>query len=366
MNTTEKNWNCWRDEINRRQDSGEGLEFTLEGFANSLGLPSSCQDLYDFLELLVESKEIRKVETYRCPRCDYIFPLGASKPISACARCLVDYDEQGEEVINTIFYKLPGDYSRDIRWVIVIHGMNSRAPWQEEFSWQIANRLRYSAPVLIYKYGWATIEVLFKPCHRRLARELGERIRIAINQADQSKRPISPDIVAHSFGTHLFSLILEDPYFKDLKFGRVINAGSIVRPDFDWDSLIAEKRLEAILNHVAEKDGAVPFAEYAIPGSGPSGKIGFLSKKAINVQNDSFGHSDFFKAENLHSLISDGGLWNSFLTCPLARFKPDKSFNPRVKWRPLTWPVRTFLKVFFFIIYCLGWPFSWVRRKFDP
>lgn len=264
---------------------------------------------------------------------------------------------------DELFYRFPGEKSRDIRWMIVIHGMNSRATWQEEFSWQIANRLRYSAPVLIYKYGWATIEVLFKPFHRRLAKQLGTRIRIAIEQAKHSQRPPTPDIIAHSFGTRLLSLVLEDPEFEDLKFGRVITAGSIIRPDYDWDTLIADGRLEAVLNHVAAKDGAVPFAEYTIPGSGPGGKKGYGSKKAINIRNYDFVHSSFFLPDNLRNLISDNGLWHLFLTRPLAHFKPEGDFKLSSPWKPLPAFVRALLQMLLFLVFCLAYPFSWFRRK---
>jgi hypothetical protein len=72
--------------------------------------------------------------------------------------------------------------------------------------------------------------------HRKLAKRLGERICIAIAQAKASRRPPRPDIIIHSFGTHLLSMVLTNPDFEDLKFGRVITAASVIRPDFDWDS----------------------------------------------------------------------------------------------------------------------------------
>lgn len=187
--------------------------------------------------------------------------------------------------------------------------MNSRAKWQEEFSWQIANRLRYSAPVLIYKYGWATIDVLVCWLHRKLASRLGERMRIAIAQAEASQRPTRPDIIAHSFGTHLLSMVLTDPDFEDLKFGRVVTAGSIIRPDFDWDSLIENDRVEAVLNHVGGKDKPVLISQFVIPCTGPGGRVGYTANKAINVCIPTFKHSDFFLTENLRAQIAHGGLW---------------------------------------------------------
>ncbi|MER8583357.1 hypothetical protein NKG95_32550 [Mesorhizobium sp. M1423] len=291
-------------------------------------------------------------------------PAGA--PYAICPYCHTDYQQEGKEVLVEYFYRLEGQTSRDIRWMIVIHGMNSRAKWQEEFSWEIANRLRYSAPVLIYKYGWATIDVLARWLHRRLAKRLGERIRVAIEQAIERQRPPRPDIIAHSFGTHLLSLILENPDFEDLKFGRIITAGSIVRPDFDWERQIASGRVEAVLNHVAAKDKAVPFSQYVIPGAGPGGRAGYAAKAILNVRNMDFGHSDFFEPDNLRLLIADGGLWHSFLTHPLSHFSPNGAFAPNRAWKPAPLLLRGLARTLGYTLFCLIAPLSWLRRRLDP
>jgi hypothetical protein len=138
--------------------------------------------------------------------------------------------------------------------MIVVHGMNTRAPWQEDFSWLVANKLKYAAPVLIHKYGWATIDVLVVRRHRQLARTLGARIRRAVEYARARGLTDAPDVLVHSFGSRLFSLIMNDEAFSDLNFGRVITAGSIIPPDFNWRSLIDEGRVEAVLNHMGGRD----------------------------------------------------------------------------------------------------------------
>lgn len=366
MNTSQSKEARWKTEISRRLERGNGLEFTLAQFAKTVDVQSNDPILRKFLEELVSSAQADRIDAYSCPLCTYVFAPGTSKTITMCPACHVDYQEEGEEVVNECFYKLIGDNSRDIRWIIVIHGMNSRAPWQEEFSWQIASRLRYSAPVLIYKYGWATIDVLIKPIHRKLARQLGESLRIAIEQATDSQRPSRPDIIAHSFGTRLFSLVLEDPNFQNLKFGRVITAGSIVRPDFDWARHVSEGRLEAVLNHVGAKDMAVPCSQYTIPGAGPGGTVGYAAEEVLNVRNDNFGHSDFFVPENIRVLISNDGLWYRFLTYPLSNFAPVGAFKPTRTWAPACWPILACLRVLLGIIFVLMAPLSWLRRKFDP
>jgi hypothetical protein len=357
----------WKAEIARRLEQGNGLEFSLPQFAQVVGVPANDPALQAFLDELVESTEAKRIEAFRCPvlKCGQMLtPAGA--PYAICPHCHTDFQQEGEQVLVEHFYRIQGETSRDLEWMIVIHGMNSRAAWQEEFSWQIANRLRYSAPVLIYKYGWATVDVLVKWQHRRLAKRLGERIRIAIQQAVESKRPGIPDIIAHSFGTRLFSLILEDPAFNDLKFGRIITAGSIIRPDFPWGRHIAEGRAEAVLNHVAAKDKAVPFAQYAIPGAGPGGKVGYAGTAVLNVRDSRFGHSDFFEPCNLRALIADSGLWHSFLTHPLVHFRPEGAFTPDRPWKPAWLLIRGPVRAVGYGLFAVAAPMSWVRRRLDP
>lgn len=357
----------WKAEMARRLEAGDGLEFSLTQFAEAVSVPADDIALQAFLNEAVETAAASRIKGYRCPmpNCRRVLN-SAGAPYAICPYCHTDYQQEGEEVLVEHFYRLKGETSREIRWMIVIHGMNSRANWQEEFSWQIANRLRYSAPVLIYKYGWATIDVLVKWLHRRLAKRLGERIRIAIEQSIRSQRPPRPDIIAHSFGTHLLSLILEDSDFADLTLGRIITAGSIIRPDFDWERQIASGRIEAVLNHVAEKDKAVPLAQYVIPGAGPGGKVGYAAKSVLNVRDKDFGHSDFFEPANLRALIADEGLWHSFLTHPLAYFRPDGAFTLDRAWKPVPLLLRGLGRTLGYALFCLAAPFSWLRRQLDP
>ena len=358
----------WDAEIERRLASGDGLEFSLEHFALAVGGDPTCDELEAYLDEMVTEGKIIPIPALRCPieTCGQVLP-GSGSPYTACPACHSDYQELGVGPVGVSFYRLTGDISRDIRWMIVIHGMNSRAKWQEEFSWEIANRLRYSAPVLIYKYGWVTIDVLVTWMHRRLAKNLGERIRIAVEQASASDRPNRPDIIAHSFGTRLFQLILDDPDFDDLSFGRVITAGSIIRPDFDWARQIRSGRVEAVLNHVAENDGAVPLAQYAIPGTGPGGKFGYIDSAAFNVRASGIGHSGFFESEMLRSSIAETGLWHSFLTHPLGHLTPTDVFTIEPpKWKSAPILLRGISRILGFTLFFVASPFSWLRRRFDP
>jgi len=356
----------WQAEVERRLGQGVELEFTLGQFAQAVGAAPGDGALHAFLDGLVSAAIALRSDAYRCPMapCARLLPVGTANTV--CPFCLADFQQEGVAPEVEPAYRLVGESSRDIRWVIVIHGMNSRAKWQEAFSWEIANRLSYSAPVLIYKYGWATIDVFARWLHERLARRLGERMRIAIEEAQKSRLPDRPDIIAHSFGTLLLSRVLENPAFADLKFGRIITAASIVRPDFDWDRLIEQGRVEAVLNHVGGRDRAVPLAQFAIPGAGPGGKVGYLAAATLNVRADHYGHSGFFIPENLGTAISRHGLWQAFLTRPLAHFRPAGAFVPGPHWRPAPLPLRLCTRALAYGLFWVLAPFSWLRRRLDP
>ncbi|MEO5559423.1 MAG: hypothetical protein ABIO49_06420, partial [Dokdonella sp.] len=216
------NEQAWRNEIARRRAQGVVLEFDPADFALAVGTRWPDESLRAFLDRSVTSHALERIDTWRCPDPNCRRPLGAGMAASQeCPYCGSDFREQGLQPEATVRYRIVGETSRDIHWMIVVHGMNSRARWQEDFSWRIANRLKYSAPVLIYKYGWATIDVLVAWRHRQLARDLGARIRRAIADAEAHGINDRPDIVVHSFGSRLFTLLLTDPDFADLSFGRV-------------------------------------------------------------------------------------------------------------------------------------------------
>ncbi|WP_419963771.1 hypothetical protein [Pantoea vagans] len=331
----------WVDAVNRKVELGEGLEFSAAQLARQLNEPDIAS-LTAFLAKLVVLGSATEFMAYTCPMRGCQKTLRSGVDPVACPFCRVTFIEEGVTPTTEHFFRLTAESSRDIRWMVVIHGMNSRAPWQEAFSWEIANLLKYSAPVLIYKYGWATYEVLFPGIHRRMAKSLGRRIRIASGRARAANLPDCPDVIAHSFGTRLFSLVLEDPEFADLRFGRVITAGSIIRPDFDWKCHFQDGRVEAVLNHIAAKDGAVPFAVWAIPGTGPSGKVGYMSQQVLNIRNLQYGHSSFFEDQYLPALIGENGLWHSFFTRPLKPLRNDGVFVLKDAWQPpTTWQIIT-------------------------
>ncbi|WP_447753339.1 hypothetical protein [Sphingopyxis fribergensis] len=301
-------------------------------------------DVTALLDAAATAGMVQSVDVLRCPVAGcpgLLSPDDIANGI--CPRCETDLRELGDDPIPARRYTTGTQPSRDIPWFIAIHGMNTLGDWQQEFSWQIATKLRYSAPVLIYKYGLIRASVLLRWRHRALARQLGNRIRDAAAQARRNQIAEAPDVLIHSFGSQLFRLVLEMDEFADLTFGRVIAAGSVIRPDFDWTAQIAAGRIQSLLNHCAGKDLAVPLAQYFIPGCGPGGRHGFVDRSVTNISNPDFSHSSALRPEALAANLGRGGSWDRFLTAPPDKFGDVSRFLPgpwRPRWRVLRAVVR--------------------------
>jgi hypothetical protein len=294
------------------------------------------------LEALVVQGRLARTEKILCPVKDCSRPISAEDvAANHCPHCGTDLRTLDEAPIVRFVFRHSGPLSRDLQWAVVAHGMNTFGPWEEEFSWRLALKLRYSAPVLIYKYGMVRLGVLFRFRHRALVRTFGKRIRQSVVHATDSGRTRAPDVILHSFGTLLFAKLLDDPDFRDLRFGRVILAGSIVRPDHAWARFIRSGRVEAVLNHCGSKDHIVDLAAFAIPDTGPSGRVGFSDAAVLSVQADGFDHSTFFEAYGLDASLAPGNLWDAFLRAPpeaLENLRMDR--RPALTWRALPAPLR--------------------------
>jgi len=157
------------------------------------------------------------------------------------------------------------------------------------------------------------------------------------------------DIVIHSFGSQLFRLVLELADCSDLRFGRVIAVGSVIRPDFDWSSYIRDGRIEAVLDQCGGSDRAVPFAQFTIPGTGPGGRHGFTDPAAINLRNGEYGHSTAFTEGELARNLVRGGPWDRFLREPLSTFSDPTRFVPNA-WSPAPGLIRGFVHAFIVVL----------------
>lgn len=314
--------------------SGQSPEIDPKLFRDQLVEAGIEADAVSLLDAAAEAALVERIAVWRCPEknCRGVIDAGDASN-RHCPHCGADFRETGDEPVEAVIYRGSKALSRDVPWLIAVHGFNTRGPWQEEFSWRVAHRFKYHAPVLIYKYGLVQLGVLFRRRHRVLAQRLGQQIRNAVALARENRIAEPPDIVIHSFGSQLFRLLLESEEFSDFKFGRVIAVGSIIRPDFNWSYYLSNGRIEAVLHQCGGSDLAVPFAQFTIPGTGPGGRHGFNDPAVVNVRNMQYGHSTAFSEAELARNLSRGGLWDRFLREPLASFSDPTQFTPAA-WSP--------------------------------
>ncbi|MBI5752827.1 MAG: hypothetical protein HZA59_11925 [Hydrogenophilales bacterium] len=265
------------------------------------------------LDRLVRDGYLAVQEDRRCPNCGN----NLTREGELDRRCSCGYtfpDGALPELVRT--YMREGHRSRDVRWVITVHGMNTPGEWQQNFSWRLAQLYGYAVPVGIYKYGNIKLSPLIpyrQNLHRdRLLRYL-TRLRNEMKAAGYGERC---DVIAHSFGTWLLTqAMLADRSADPVKLGRVILTGSIVRPDFQWDELLNSGRIEAVMCHYGARDIPVRAAQYFIPDSGPSGRYGFNNQaNIIHKLEPMFGHSDYFEERHLSRVMKEK--WAPFLTWP--------------------------------------------------
>jgi serine/threonine-protein kinase len=143
-----------------------------------------------------------------------------------------------------------------------------------------------------------------------------------------------PHVVAHSFGAWLVGNALQRN--PDIRVGRIILIGSVLRPDFHWDELFAEGQVEAVLNHYGSHDYWSRVSEYFIPESGPSGFRGFAECTGVfNCVGHRFRHTTFFEGRHIAEIQQS--LWGPFLTLPADKLRQLTGPDVTSSWRPVSW-----------------------------
>jgi len=317
--------------VKQRLLSGSSAQLDPEQFITA---EHSEKLVFQLFGMLVEKGVLRTEKVSLCPACSQALSPGDIQE-GICPHCNDNFFESGEPTTDKTIYFTEVENSRDIPWLLTIHGFNTSGEWQEDFSWLLATRFRHRAPALMHKFPILRYGVLFRPKHRKLIAKLESRIRIAMNRAEQSGIVEPPDIVAHSFGSLLFAKLLESEDANDLRFGRIILAGSIVRPDYDWDKHIKAGRIDAVFNHCSEKDAVVDFAQYLIPDSGPSGSVGFNDKLTLNYREKDYGHGTHFEPKTMTTNLENEGPWDRFLRYPKSTQSVSfNNYRPPNSWKP--------------------------------
>jgi pimeloyl-ACP methyl ester carboxylesterase len=228
-----------------------------------------------------------------------------------------------------------GVRERSPRTVLIVTGMGMRGELEDDLCYRVGHMFDPPVPVPVHRYGVVRSGSVFGPCQRVATRRLAERLR-ALPEAD-GLRSRPPDIIAHSFGAWLVGHALQEN--PDLRVGRIIMAGSVLRPDFDWCTIIGRGQAEAVLNHYGSHDLWAFVSEFFIPDSGPAGFRGFGEcPRVFNRREPRFRHLTFFQSRHVDTVHRT--LWRPFLTRPADELGGLAGpGNPR-SWRPRPWLLR--------------------------
>jgi len=204
--------------------------------------------------------------------------------------------------------------------VISIHGIRTGGAWQKAALNSELQKQHIRHESLDYNFFRAIELVLPWSRSRKIDWFRSEYERL-ITDTDNP-----PSIIAHSFGTYIIAGALEK--YSEIRFDRIIFCGSIVRRDFNWNSLIEKGRVGALLNEYGGKDLWVRLAAWVISDGGASGAVGFNCAAPDIYQRfrPKFRHSDFFYRLNYTNN------WTPFLLgCEPLKVTAER--EPAVNWK---------------------------------
>lgn len=125
--------------------------------------------------------------------------------------------------------------------IILIHGIRTHANWQPMVQ-RVLEEIPKTTVVPIKFVEWFDAFRFWCPFFTRNAPIQDVRRQIQVTKEHHPDAEIS--VVAHSFGTYIISKILLD--VPDLKFHRVVFAGSIVPRSYRWEHVKSQVRTEVI------------------------------------------------------------------------------------------------------------------------
>jgi pimeloyl-ACP methyl ester carboxylesterase len=239
--------------------------------------------------------------------------------------------------------------------VVLIHGIRTRAPWQNELKKLIEQKTNLK--VVPIKYGFFDIFRFFLPGYtRRKPIVITEKkLRDAITQYSSTENPIS--VIAHSYGTYAISKILhENP---DLRINNLILCGSIIDENYDW----ATQKLKikgVIVNDIGTKDVWPAFAKSSTWGYGASGTYGFGSV-GIEDRQHSLTHSEFLNTDFAKKY------WVPILVDGVVKIPESTRYNQPFWFYILNFPWKWVILAFFISsIYGLYYAYFSSCLFFDP
>ncbi|MCB0699309.1 MAG: GNAT family N-acetyltransferase [Chitinophagales bacterium] len=175
--------------------------------------------------------------------------------------------------------------------VITVHGIRSRARWDETFK-ELKVFKENNVEVVNFNYGYLTmVGFILKVRRNKVIKKFQKFYSDNFNPTDP------PSIVCHSFGTYIFYSTLRK--YEVIKFNKVILCGSILKHDLDWGAYFENGQIKAIYNDYGIQDKVVKYSKVVLKDGGNSGQIGFAEPSRqpsclTQVKNNYHDHSSYF------------------------------------------------------------------------
>jgi len=219
--------------------------------------------------------------------------------------------------------------------VVSLHGIRTRGIWQKDLSPLISEQGWIYYPL---DYGWFSVVFFIPAIFRRKKIEwLRNRYREVRNRYPE----VIPSIIAHSFGTWILCKAIWK--YENLRFDKIILAGSIVPNDFDWRTIYDRNQVAAVRNDSGSKDVWARFSKFFASGTGSSGFRGFSQKQPYVIER-TYPEYDHFSAFGYdHYLVE----WLPFLrqTAPFCNGEVPSHFEDSVSpYDAARWSAITYFK----------------------
>jgi pimeloyl-ACP methyl ester carboxylesterase len=139
-------------------------------------------------------------------------------------------------------------------------------------------------------YNWRMVD--------RFYSWVGQTIR-SHTAVDLDRYDRRPSVVAHSLGSWIVGYAMLK--HADLRFDKLILAGSILPRDFDWGTLFARDQVGFVRNECGLSDPWPRWARRLVGYSGTGGSEGFdwFGNLVENVPCEWFGHSDSLMRQHI-------------------------------------------------------------------
>jgi hypothetical protein len=339
------------DEFLWKIGSGEfSINKFMQKFNISLSIAESILDHY------IETRILDKKICRKCPNEDCIPGIIWEDDFEEdyCPTCNCELSMQWRQNSTEPHYFINRSGRQFSPWLLLLHGMNTPGEWQEDTVFRLGLRNEKS-PFEIYKYGIIRVSPFFKILQSCRVKNFIKKYNLAAQEAKDNGIDDPPDVIAHSFGTLIIGRALEK--YPKLCMGKVLLCGSILRPDFNWSKYIEEGRVSKVLNHFGGKDFWAKIAIYAIPGSGPSGRVGFVESESshnylFNFKDPDYKHSDFFSKDKFDHQFKY--LWQPFLWGKLEELKSTINLHQGImEWHPPSLIIRIIMNKWIIVAFII-------------